>query len=74
MFDLLRSGYITRSQFIRGLDSMGLSSLRRLYLSDLEIQNLTDLYSDENDTKRVDWKTFERNIEQGIIETNYYRN
>lgn len=70
MFDPLRSGYITRAQFIRGLDSMGLSSLRRLYLSDLELQNLTDLYSDENDMKRVDWKTFERNIEQGIFQTN----
>lgn len=63
-FDPLRSGYITRSQFIRGLDLLGVSTLQRLYLSDSELADLGTKYMDEHDASRIDWKAFETDIEE----------
>lgn len=63
-FDPLRSGYITRSQFLRGLDLLGVSALQRLYLSDGELADLGTRYVDAHDASRIDWKSFETDIEE----------
>lgn len=65
-FDPLRCGFITRSQFARGLDLMGVSGLQRLYLSDAELTNLALMYKDEYDDSRVNWKSFETDIEEVV--------
>lgn len=62
----MRSGFITRSQFMRGLDSIGVSPLHRLYLADHEIARVADKYADAQDPSRVEWKSFETDIEEGI--------
>lgn len=63
-FDPLRAGYVTRSQFVRGLDQMGVSGLQRLHLSDGELTGLAVKYQDEHDASRVNWKSFETDIEE----------
>lgn len=63
---MLRSGFITQSQFLRGLDALGVSGLHRLYLSVDELKDLSNVYADEADPGRVNWKHFETDIEEGM--------
>ncbi|KAG4066440.1 hypothetical protein HA402_007076 [Bradysia odoriphaga] len=65
--DPLRCGYITKSQFIRGLDILGVSKVGRLYLSPREIEILCSNYVDEMDSGRVNWKMFETDIEEVVL-------
>jgi len=64
-FDILRCGYVTKSQFLRGLDGIGVSGLDRLFLSDSELQSLCDSYADEHDCSRINWNSFENEIDKG---------
>lgn len=57
-FDPLRRGLITASQFLRGLDSIGLSCLQRLYLSQHDLNLIVLNYQDPTDPSRVLWKRF----------------
>lgn len=57
-FDLLRRGFVTSSQFLRGLDAIGLSCLRRLYLSQHDLNLIVQYYQDPTDPSRVSWKRF----------------
>lgn len=63
-FDPLRSGFITKSQFLRGIDAIGISGLDRMYLSDYELENLCEAYQDELDCSRIDYLTFEDVIDR----------
>ncbi|XP_058055720.1 uncharacterized protein LOC131207128 [Anopheles bellator] len=56
--DPLRCGWITRSQFIRNLDVIGLSPLYRLTLHEPEIKQLCDRYADSTDPNKIRWTLF----------------
>ncbi|XP_044018401.1 uncharacterized protein LOC122859098 isoform X1 [Aphidius gifuensis] len=61
-FDILNTGKVSICQFRRGLDSMQLSSIGKLHLTEDEINQLIILYKDPNDNERVYWKLFEDDI------------
>ncbi|XP_076248190.1 uncharacterized protein LOC143188044 [Calliopsis andreniformis] len=63
-FDPLNAGKVTISQFERGLDTLQISSIGRLYLAETEINALISLYKDPNDPDRVCWRTFADDIDQ----------
>ena len=63
-FDPFNCGKVTISQFHRGIDALGISGLRRLYLSLPEIESIVIRYRDPVDPARVYWRTFEDDIEQ----------
>ncbi|CAK9796667.1 hypothetical protein ANTQUA_LOCUS837 [Anthophora quadrimaculata] len=63
-FDPMNAGKVTISQFKRGLDSLQISSLGRLYLAETEIDGLVTLYKDPNDPDRMCWRTFEDDIDK----------
>lgn len=52
---------------MRGLDALGVSGLHRLYLWKQELENLCWQYADSEDPSRVDWKTFETDVEEGAL-------
>ncbi|XP_045460656.1 uncharacterized protein LOC123671052 [Harmonia axyridis] len=62
-FDPLRCGKITTSQFHRGLDSLGISGIQRMFLSLPEIETLITQYRDPTDPMRVCWQTFEDDVD-----------
>jgi hypothetical protein len=60
-FDVHRTGFITKSQFHRGLDAIGLSGLHRLYVSPQDLEKICSAYSDSWDDlipDRMKWKKF----------------
>lgn len=57
-FDTFRCGYITKSQFIRGVDAIGVFGLRRLYLAPQEVEDLTVYFADPGDQSRISWRKF----------------
>lgn len=61
--DPLRSGRMTKSQFLRCLCSIGISSIGALNLSKEQLQLLVDRYECSDDKLRVNWKKFESEIE-----------
>ncbi|CAH0558988.1 unnamed protein product [Brassicogethes aeneus] len=63
-FDPLNCGKITVSQFHRGLDSLGVSGLHKLFLSLTEIETVMMQYQDPSDPTRICWRTFEDDIDQ----------
>ncbi|XP_026669887.1 uncharacterized protein LOC108625584 [Ceratina calcarata] len=63
-FDPLNAGKVTITKFRRGLDSLQISSIGRLYLAEPEIDALITLYKDPNDPDRVCWRTFEDDIDK----------
>uniref|UniRef100_A0A336LCA6 CSON008072 protein n=1 Tax=Culicoides sonorensis TaxID=179676 RepID=A0A336LCA6_CULSO len=63
-FDIFRCGFITKSQFIRGLDAIGVSTLRRLYMTSDEIEDLCQLFADPDDAQRIAWRTFVNYIDK----------
>lgn len=69
-FDVFRCGFITKSQFIRGLDAIGVSGLHRLYLTTDEIEDLCRLFADPNDPGRVHWKNFKTEIDRVFCKEN----
>lgn len=57
-FDQHNSGFITKSQFHRGLDAIGLSGLHRLYVAPLDLKKIFTTYEDPCDCDRVAWNRF----------------
>ncbi|XP_034232706.1 uncharacterized protein LOC117640356 [Thrips palmi] len=62
-FDPLRSGRVTKEQFRRCLDAMGLAGTQRLYLAEPDIEIVTIMYTDPNDEQRVIHTAFTDDIE-----------
>ncbi|XP_055847317.1 uncharacterized protein LOC129913017 [Episyrphus balteatus] len=69
-FDLLKVGSITRNQFLRALDNVGISGTKRLKLSQREIEMIFTRYSDPIDMNRVKWKIFTDEIDRVFTEKN----
>ena len=66
-FDMHRTGFITKSQFHRGLDAMGLSGLHRLYVSPHDLENIYSTYCDNWDDlmpDRMKWIKFCDDIDE----------
>lgn len=57
-------GFITKSQFHRGLDAIGVSGLHRLYVAPHDLHKIVDAYKDENDPDRVAWSKFCDDIDE----------
>jgi hypothetical protein len=60
-FDDFRTGFITKSQFHRGLDAIGLSGLHRLYVAPHDLEKIFNNYSDSWDDlmpDRIKWSKF----------------
>lgn len=64
-FDPLRSGRVTKEQFRRCLDAMGLAGTQRLYLAEPDIEVITVMYTDPNDEQRVIHTAFTDDINHG---------
>lgn len=63
-FDCLRRGFITKSQFLRGLESIGISGLHRLYITENEHEEILKNYEDPMDIDRVAWTKFCDDIDE----------
>ncbi|XP_046608856.1 uncharacterized protein LOC124299634 [Neodiprion virginianus] len=63
-FDPLNCGRVTVSQFRRALDGMQISAVARLYLAEPEIESIIAFYTDCNDPERINWRTFEDDLDQ----------
>lgn len=66
-FDILKTGFVTKSQFIRGLESIGLSGLHRLYVAPHDLEQLFSAYNDNWDDlipDRVNWNKFCEDIDE----------
>lgn len=61
-FDHLRTGTITKNQFERALDNVGV----RKYLTQRNMNMLFTRYKDPIDTNRIMWRLFEDEIDKGI--------
>lgn len=66
-FDALRTGIITRNQFLRGLDNAGISGGSRLKLSQGEIELICGRYADRD---HIMWKEFVDEIDRVFTEKN----
>lgn len=64
-FDVLKSGSITRNQFVRALDCVGISESKRLRLGEREFESIFSTYADPIDFSRVKWKHFCDEIDKG---------
>lgn len=64
IFDDLRRGFITKSQFHRGLDAIGLSGLHRMFISKNDHEQILKAYSDPNDPNRLAWSKFCDDIDE----------
>lgn len=67
--DPLRSTRMTKSRFLRCLNSIGISSIDALNLNKAQLYALIKKYEDPIDTLKVDWKKFENDIESGYFLT-----
>jgi hypothetical protein len=66
-FDIFKTGYITKSQFHRGLDAIGLSGLHRFYLAPHDLEKLFNAYKDNWDDlipDRMKWSKFCDDIDE----------
>lgn len=57
-FDTFRTGCITKGQFKRGLDAIGVSGLGRLILLPNEIEDVANCYLDADNSNVIWWKEF----------------
>ncbi len=73
-FDPLNSGCITKAQFIRCLSSIGLSSLGSLNLNKTQMEALCNEYKSAKDSKKIDWRRFEYDIESVFTLQNLEKN
>lgn len=64
VFDDLRRGFVTKSQFYRALDALGLSSLHRFHLSKFDIEKIFEAYADPGDSGRFSWTKFCDDIDE----------
>ncbi|XP_058811416.1 uncharacterized protein LOC131676318 [Topomyia yanbarensis] len=63
-FDLLVCGWISRSQFVRSMDALGLSGLYRLPLTDREIRSICERYQDPKDANKICWISFAEHVDE----------
>ncbi|XP_050428353.1 uncharacterized protein LOC126838198 [Adelges cooleyi] len=64
-FDPYNKGFVTEDQFRRCLDSIGVSSLHRLYYSEPELALLLLMFKDEEHPENIRWRKFEDEINTG---------
>ena len=72
--DPLNSGFITKSQFIRCMSSVGCSSIGNFNISKVETEALCKEYINPLDTKKVNWKKFETDVESVFTVRNLEKN
>lgn len=63
-FDRLNCGLITKNQFLRALDNIGLSGLNRMVLTERETNIICERFRDQIDSDRIRWKDFEDEIDK----------
>ncbi|XP_050532651.1 uncharacterized protein LOC126900763 [Daktulosphaira vitifoliae] len=69
-FDPYNKGVISKEQFRKCLDMIGISSLHRLYYSESELSLLILMFKDNNLTENVRWKKFEDEINTVFVKKN----
>ena len=67
-FDQLRSGFITKSQFKRGLSYLGLSALGQFQLTEAHFWVLCNHYEHSSMKDQVLWTRFMADVETGKCE------
>lgn len=72
-FDRFNTGYITKGQFVRALDILGVSGLQKLLLMPQEIDEVADLFADPDDSSLVDWISFVDNVRCVYGEKNLHK-
>lgn len=63
-YDLHSCGWISRSQFIRSMDAVGISGLHRLLLTDSEVRTICDRYQDTNNVNHIRWICFVDDVDK----------
>lgn len=63
-FDNLRRGYVTKNQFIRAVEGIGISGLSRLFIASDDMQKVMREYEDPMDPDRVNWWKFCDDIDE----------
>uniref|UniRef100_A0A1Q3FT57 Uncharacterized protein n=1 Tax=Culex tarsalis TaxID=7177 RepID=A0A1Q3FT57_CULTA len=63
-YDSFQCGLISRSQFVRAMDAVGLSGLHRLPLTDGEVRTICDRYGDSRDANRIRWTCFTDDVDE----------
>ncbi len=63
-FDKMRRGFVTKSQFVRALEGIGVSGLSRLYIASDDVKKVIDEYEDKTDPDRVNWGKFCDDIDE----------
>lgn len=66
-FDILKRGFVTKNQFIRALESIGISGISRLYIAPHDMEKVMTNYEDSLDPERVNWWKFCDEIDQVFI-------
>lgn len=64
--DPLNAGVVTKSQFVRCLSSLGISSLGKFNIRRGEVAALLDAFTDPTDPEKVSWKRFEFEVETAV--------
>jgi len=63
-FDNLRRGFVTKAQFLRCLDAIGISKLHRLYIAPHDVDKIVKNYEDQMDVDRIYWRKFCDDIDE----------
>ncbi|XP_039441985.1 uncharacterized protein LOC120422565 [Culex pipiens pallens] len=63
-YDTFQCGLISRSQFVRAMDAVGLSGLHRMPLTDGEVRSVCDRYGDARDVNRIRWDRFTDDVDE----------
>lgn len=63
-FDCLRHGLITKNQFIRALEAIGVSGLHRLYVAHHDLEKILRAYTHPHDIDRINWVKFCDDIDE----------
>lgn len=72
-YDRLNCGLITKNQFLRALDNIGLSGLNRLVLTEREMNIICDRFRDPIDTDRIRWRHFEDEVDKAFTEKHLHK-
>lgn len=72
-FDRLNCGLITKNQFLRALDNIGLSGLNRLVLTEREMNIICDRFRDPIDTDRIRWRDFEDEVDKAFTQKHLHK-
>lgn len=60
--DPLNAGLVTKSQFVRCLSTLGMSSLGKFNITKAQVAALLDAFADTADENKVNWKRFEHEV------------